>query len=76
MVPAKVCSHLSCLDNSKANKILATPHVAGIVAYLIGKDGIFGVANIRNRIVSLSTKNKVIDPKGSYNRLAYNGNGW
>lgn len=55
---------------------MATPHVAGLAAYLIAKEGISGGVAVRNRIVALSTTNRVIDPKGSYNRIAYNGCGY
>lgn len=54
----------------------ATPHVAGIAAYLMAKDKTAGAYAIRDRIVALSGKNYVVDPAGSYNRLAYNGNGY
>lgn len=54
---------------------LATPHVAGLVAYLIAKEGLSTPNTIFNRIVSLSTKNKVVDAQKSPNRIVYNGNG-
>jgi oryzin len=55
---------------------MATPHVAGLAAYIIAKDGINGPGNVVNRIVTLSTKNKVVNAgTNSQNRIAYNGSG-
>ncbi|KAH6691172.1 peptidase S8/S53 domain-containing protein [Leptodontidium sp. MPI-SDFR-AT-0119] len=53
----------------------ATPHVAGLAAYLIAKEGLSTPTAIVNRIVSLSTKNQVVNALTSPNRIAYNGNG-
>jgi subtilisin family serine protease len=54
---------------------MATPHVAGIAAYLIALEGLSSPAAVVSRIQSLSTKNVVQDPHNSVNMLAYNGNG-
>ncbi|PVH76642.1 subtilisin-like protein [Cadophora sp. DSE1049] len=54
---------------------MATPHIAGLAAYLIAKDGLSTPTAVLNRIVSLSIKNKVVDAMMSPNRIAYNGNG-
>ncbi|KAL2060217.1 hypothetical protein VTL71DRAFT_9612 [Oculimacula yallundae] len=55
---------------------MATPHVAGLAAYLIAKEGLTTPKGVADRIISLSTKNKITDTKGVPNRLAYNGNGY
>ncbi|KAL5348785.1 Subtilisin-like protease 2 [Pseudogymnoascus australis] len=54
---------------------MATPHVAGLAAYLIALEGLSSPAEVASRIQSLSTKNVVQDPNNSANMLAYNGNG-
>ncbi|KAH7040946.1 peptidase S8/S53 domain-containing protein [Microdochium trichocladiopsis] len=43
----------------------AAPHVAGVAAYLLGKEGAQTPAQVRARIVDLALKNVVTDPKGS-----------
>ncbi|KAM7204232.1 Peptidase S8/S53 domain containing protein [Naviculisporaceae sp. PSN 640] len=53
---------------------MACPHVAGLAAYFIAKEGLSGSA-VANRIISASIKNQVGDAAGSQNRLAYNANG-
>jgi subtilisin family serine protease len=58
----------------KLTFLIAAPHVAGLVAYIIAKENP-QPDQIRNRIVELATTNKVIDPMGSANRIANNGNG-
>lgn len=60
---------------SHADSEIATPHVAGLAAYLIAKEGLSTPTAIVNRIVSLSTKNQVVNALTSPNRIAYNGNG-
>lgn len=55
---------------------VATPHVAGLAAYLIAKEGLSTPAAIVNRITALSTTNKIINAAGSPNRLAYDGSGY
>lgn len=54
---------------------MATPHVAGLALYLKGKEtGLSSPASITNRILNLSTKNKVSTAGvGSPNRMAFNG---
>ncbi|KAF9562998.1 serine protease [Agrocybe pediades] len=43
--------------NSISGTSMATPHVAGLVAYLIGKDGNVSPAAMASKLVSLSVKN-------------------
>ncbi|KAF9528337.1 serine proteinase 2 [Crepidotus variabilis] len=52
---------------------MATPHVAGLVAYLIGKDGNDTPAAIAAKVVSLSLKETLTKiPSGTVNDLAHN----
>ncbi|KAH8594093.1 peptidase S8/S53 domain-containing protein [Bisporella sp. PMI_857] len=60
--------------STQSGTSMAAPHVAGLVAYIIAKENP-QPDQIRNRIVELATTNKVIDPMGSANRIANNGNG-
>ncbi|KAF5018461.1 hypothetical protein F66182_9558 [Fusarium sp. NRRL 66182] len=53
---------------------MAAPHVAGLAAYFISKEGIQGSANVTKRILSAALVDQIIDPLTSKNRLAYNGN--
>ncbi|KAF9771208.1 hypothetical protein IL306_011161 [Fusarium sp. DS 682] len=54
---------------------MAAPHVAGLAAYFISKEGIRGSAAVTTRILSAAIPNVVFDPNGSNNRLAYNAGG-
>lgn len=55
---------------------MATPHVAGLAAYLSALEGSSNPAALCGRIQSLSTKNAISNiPSGTVNYLAYNGNG-
>ncbi|KAK3987322.1 peptidase S8/S53 domain-containing protein [Cladorrhinum sp. PSN332] len=54
---------------------MAAPHVAGLAAYFIAKEGLSGSVAVTNRIIGASVKNAVRDPVGSQNRLAYNAGG-
>ncbi|KAF4432691.1 putative endopeptidase K [Fusarium austroafricanum] len=53
---------------------MACPHVAGLAAYFVSKEGIKGSA-VTQRILKAAIAGKVADPQGSNNRLAYNGGG-
>ncbi|KAJ2919609.1 hypothetical protein MD484_g772, partial [Candolleomyces efflorescens] len=51
---------------------MATPHVAGVVAYLIGKDGNVSPAAMEAKIKSLSTKSVLTGvPSGTVNQLVH-----
>jgi cerevisin len=53
---------------------MATPHVAGIGAYLLGLSGNVGPGALTGQIVSLGTPNTLSGiPAGTTNLLAYNG---
>lgn len=54
---------------------MASPHVAGLVSYLRGLEGLSSAADIKARVLELATPNRVTDAQGSANLLAYNGNG-
>lgn len=55
---------------------MATPHVAGLSAYLIALEGLSSPGAVANRLLALATNGVITNPgAGSPNRLAYNGNG-
>ena len=54
---------------------MASPHVAGLVSYLRGLEGMSSAAAIKARVLELATPDRVTDAQGSANLLAYNGNG-
>ncbi|KAI0148039.1 subtilisin-like protein [Hypoxylon sp. NC0597] len=53
---------------------MASPHVAGLVTYLMSREFISGPTNITNRLIALGTPNKVQNANGSPNLIAFNGN--
>lgn len=61
--------------NALSGTSMATPHIAGLAAYLISLEGTRTPAALCQRIQSLATKNVITNPAGSVNYLAYNGNG-
>ncbi|KFY19917.1 hypothetical protein V493_07797, partial [Pseudogymnoascus sp. VKM F-4281 (FW-2241)] len=65
----------SSATNTISGTSMATPHVAGLAAYLIGLEGLTSPSAVASRISSLATRNVVSNPSGSINALAYNGNG-
>lgn len=72
---------LSTWNNGKTNTIsgtsMATPHVVGLGAYLLGLNGAQSPASLGSLIQQLSTKNtvsiSVTGATGTPNRLAFNG---
>ncbi|KIM37988.1 hypothetical protein M413DRAFT_448033 [Hebeloma cylindrosporum] len=59
--------------NSISGTSMATPHIAGLVAYLIGKDGNISPAVMETKIKNLSVKNVLTGiPSGTVNFLAQN----
>ena len=53
---------------------MATPHIAGLGAYLAGFEGLTGAA-IGDRITELATEGALSGvPSGTVNLLAFNGN--
>ncbi|KAF9045110.1 serine protease [Panaeolus papilionaceus] len=60
--------------NNISGTSMAAPHIAGLVAYLIGKDGNVSPAAMETKIKSLSTKSVLTSiPSGTVNNLAFNG---
>ncbi|KAF5630784.1 alkaline protease (oryzin) [Fusarium tjaetaba] len=53
----------------------ASPHVAGVVAYLLALEGSRTPAQIWSRLKELAIKDKITDVKGVPNLLVYNGIG-
>ncbi|KAI1143246.1 subtilisin-like protein [Hypoxylon sp. FL0543] len=53
---------------------MASPHVAGLVTYLMSREFVSGPKNITSRLVALGTPNKVQNANGSPNLIAFNGN--
>ncbi|KAK7951373.1 serine protease, partial [Apiospora aurea] len=54
---------------------MASPHVAGLATYLISRENLQGADIVRRRLIELATPGMVHDPKGSPNKIAYNGAG-
>lgn len=55
----------------------ATPHVAGLAAYLMSLEGISSPGNVVGRIQSLATSGGISGAgSGSPNLIAYNGDGY
>lgn len=62
--------------NTISGTSMASPHIAGLGAYLIGLEGTRSPSALCQRIQSLSTKSVIASAgSGSPNYLAYNGNG-
>ena len=54
---------------------MASPHVAGLGAYLLGLEGKVTPAALGSRIQTLANKSKISGiPSGTVNYLAFNGN--
>ncbi|KAK7178499.1 subtilase [Paraphaeosphaeria sporulosa] len=64
------------VSNTISGTSMASPHVAGLGAYLLALEGKTTPAALASRIQTLSNKNKITSIKiGTPNYLVYNGNG-
>ncbi|KAF2008663.1 subtilisin-like serine protease-like protein PR1A [Aaosphaeria arxii CBS 175.79] len=69
---------LSTWNDGKTNTIsgtsMATPHVAGLAAYILALEGKKSVADLSSRLSELATKDVLKGlPNGTVNALAFNG---
>lgn len=55
---------------------MATPHVAGVIAYLIGKDGNITPAAMATKLKSLSTKNALTGVREYLGLSSLFGSNW
>ncbi|KAH3984866.1 hypothetical protein HBI26_065160 [Parastagonospora nodorum] len=61
--------------NTISGTSMATPHVAGVAAYILALEGKISPAALSTRLTTLATKDKITGLKGSTkNYLAFNGN--
>lgn len=66
---------LTKLQNTISGTSMASPHVAGLAAYILGFEGKKTPAALSARLTTLSQKNKITGlPSGTKNYLAFNGN--
>lgn len=61
--------------NTISGTSMATPHVAGLAAYLIALEGLSTPAAVVARIKALATSGAVTNALSANNLIAYNGNG-
>ncbi|TEA10668.1 Alkaline protease 1 [Colletotrichum sidae] len=62
-------------NSTRSGSSQATPHVAGLLSYLISKEKLETPIAAWDRLKELGLRDVVADVKGATNLLAYNGNG-
>ena len=56
---------------------IATPHVSGLVAYFMAKDGVRGPEQSLSKLLFWASNNTITGlPAGTPNKLVYNGSGY
>lgn len=60
--------------NTISGTSMATPHIAGLAAYLIALEGLSTPAAVQSRIKALATSSKIVDAESTNNLIGYNGN--
>ncbi|KAI1264278.1 subtilisin-like protease [Xylariaceae sp. FL1019] len=53
---------------------MSSPHVAGLCAYLISREGLDTPQRVRERLIELATKDMVTNANSTANFIAFNGN--
>lgn len=68
-------TQLTIQQNTISGTSMASPHVAGLAAYILALEGKKTPAALSSRLTALSLKSKITGlPSGTVNNLAFNGN--
>jgi subtilisin family serine protease len=63
------------MQNILSGTSMATPHVSGLAAYILGLEGKRTPAKLAARLTQISTKNAILSlPSNTTNNLAFNNN--
>ncbi|KAK7970635.1 hypothetical protein PG988_009708 [Apiospora saccharicola] len=61
--------------DGRAYATLSGTSMAGLATYLMSRENLYGSDVVRRRLIELATPDMVHDPKGSPNKIAFNGAG-